>query len=287
MNRRKHSRFLSPRTAFGFTILEHAVSLSVIALMLGSIMVPLQTQLENRKVDETRRALELAQEMLLGFVAAHGYFPCPADAASNGQEPAGTNHATGTCPAWHGFLPAALLGFKPIDPQGYALDAWEMPSNRIRYAVSSQSIGGVPNALTRANGLRSVPMASLAAAPLFHVCQSGNGATAADCGTAVTLASNAAVVVWSVGANARTGGTSVHEAQNPNPNGGSADRVFVSRTPSSVPGHEFDDLVTWIPVPTLLNRLVIAGQFSPVGQTATSPPPDSAPPSSTGDDRIN
>jgi hypothetical protein len=75
-----------------------------------------------------------------------------------------------------------------------------------------------------------------------------------------------------------TGGTSVHEAQNPNPNGGSADRVFVSRGPSSVAGHEFDDLVTWIPVPTLLNRLVIAGQFSPVGQNATSPPPNIAAP---------
>ena len=57
----------------------------------------------------------------------------------------------------------------------------------------------------------------------------------------MTLASNAAVVVWSVGANGATGGTSVHEAQNPNPNGGSADRIFVSRGTSNVPGHEFDE----------------------------------------------
>ena len=30
----------------GFTLLEQAVSLSVIALMVGSIMIPLQTQIE-------------------------------------------------------------------------------------------------------------------------------------------------------------------------------------------------------------------------------------------------
>lgn len=258
--------------AGGFTILEHAVSLSIIALVLGSILVPLQTQLENRKLDETRRMLDVAAEMLLGFAAANGYFPCPADAASNGQEPLGTNHLTGGCSISHGFLPAALLGFRPTDAQGYAVDAWEGASQRIRYAVASQTIGGVANALTRTNGLRSAPIASFAVTPLFVVCQSGSGASATDCGTAVTLASNAVAVVWSVGPSGAKGGLSVHEAQNPNPNGGSADRVFVSRGHSNVTGHEFDDLITWIPATTLMSRLVAAGQFTPAAQTAASPP---------------
>jgi hypothetical protein len=209
--------------------------------------------------------------MLLGFAAAHGYFPCPASASSAGQEPQGTDHASGSCPAWHGFLPAALLGYRPVDAQGYALDAWEATSNRIRYAVASDTVGGVPNALTRVNGMRSVPLSSLGATPFFHVCQSGSGTTANDCGAAVTLASNATVVVWSVGANGPSGGASVHEAQNPNPNGGSADRVFVSRGPSNVPGHEFDDLVTWIPATALVSRLILAGQLAPSGQTPLSP----------------
>lgn len=257
----------------GFTILEHAVSLSVIALVLGSVLVPLQTQLESRKLDETRRMLDVAQEMLMGYVAANGYFPCPADASSNGQEPAATNHATGACAVNHGYLPAAVLGFKPADAQGYALDAWETGANRLRYAVSSHTVGGVTNVFTRVNGMRSVSLASLGATPLFHICQSGDGPTAADCGPAVTLASNAAVVVWSVGPNAATGGASVHEAQNPNPNGGSADRIFVSRGHSSVTGHEFDDIVTWIPATTLLSRLMLAGQFTPASQSTASPPP--------------
>ena len=255
----------------GFTIFEHAVSLSVIALVLGSIMIPLQTQIEARKVDETRRLLEAAQDMLLGFAAANGYFPCPADASSNGQEPLGTDHLSGACPVSHGFLPAALLGFRPTDAQGYAVDAFEGAGRRIRYAVSTQTIGGVTNALTRTNGLRSVPIASFGAAPLLYICQSGNGVTAADCGTAVTLASNAVAVVWSVGANGANGGVSVHEAQNPNPNGGSADRVFVSREISNVAGNEFDDLVAWIPATTLVTRLMMSGQFTPAGHTTLTP----------------
>ncbi len=259
------------RASAGFTLLEQAVSLSVIALVLGSVMVPLQTQIENRKIDETRRMLELAQEMLLGFAAFNGYFPCPADAASNGQEPLGTNHLTGSCTVSHGFLPAALLGFKPTDGSGYAIDAWESASQRIRYAISTHTVGGVSNAFTRTNGLRSVPLATYGAMPLLYVCQSGNGVSAVDCGTAVTLASNAVAIVWSVGANGNSGGTSVHEAQNPNPNGGSADAVFVSRDLSKVAGNEFDDLVAWIPVTTLVSRLLASGQITPVAQTAISP----------------
>jgi type II secretory pathway pseudopilin PulG len=262
------------RCGRGFTLVEQAVVLLVIALLLGSILVPLQTQIENRKVDETRRMIELAQDLLLGFAAAHGHFPCPSDAASNGNEAAGTDHVTGKCPVSHGYLPAALLGFKPGDAQGFGIDAWgDVSSNRIRYAVSARTIGGVPNALTRLNGLRSIPINSFAHTPLFHVCQSGDGVTATDCGSAVSVTSNAAVVVWSVGANGATGGASAHEAQNPNPNGGSADDVFVTRTVSNVPGHEFDDIVSWMPLTALLNRLLSTGQITPAAQTALSPAP--------------
>jgi type II secretory pathway pseudopilin PulG len=260
------------RTA-GFTILELVVSLFVVALLLGSVMSPLQTQVEERRVSETKRLLDQAHEALLGYAAAHGYFPCPADAASNGQEAFGTNHNTGSCPVWHGFLPAALLGLGPADAQGYAIDAWGLSTNRIRYAVSNHAVAGVVSPFTRMNGFRSVPMMAIAATPLLHVCESGVGVNpGTDCGTAVTLASNAVVVVWSTGANAATGGASMHEAENPNSNGGSVDRIFVSRVRSTVPGNEFDDMLTWVAAPALLSRLVVAGQFTPAAYSATSPP---------------
>jgi len=280
----------------GFTIVELAVTMVVIAILLGSILVPLNTQVESRKYDETQRVLERAREALLGYVAANGYFPCPATSTSNGQEAPGFNHnpvpPQTSCPStvgvaalsgvYYGFLPAARLGLTPTDSQGYALDAWGLaPYNRIRYAVSAVTVNDVVEPFTRINRLRVAGMANVVncvqgaaaavcdapggGAGLLYVCGSGVGATAANCGTAMKLTDNAVAVIWSSGPNAATasGGTSVDEAQNPNFKGGSADRIFVSKTKSGGPSdaNEFDDVVTWIGSPILFNRLIQAGQL--------------------------
>ena len=268
----------SAGAARGFTLVELAVVIFIIVLLLGSLFVPLQTQIESRNYDTTQRILEQAREALMGYAAANGYFPCPASTTSNGLEAVGANHATGaatTCPlavwggvtTYIGFLPAATLGFTPTDANGYALDAWGLsPQNRIRYAVvGNVTVNGVTQPFTRASGMKNATMASLAAATnLLYVCNSGTGVVAGtNCGTAVALASNAAVVIWSVGPNAATtGGTSVDELQNPNPTAGaSADRIFVSRTKSEGTGAEFDDVVVWIGLPSLFNRMIAAGQL--------------------------
>ena len=249
----------------GFTIFEIAVALFIIGLLFGSIFMPLQTQVDSRKLEQTEELLAEAREALLGYAAAHGHFPCPADATSAGHEAVGTDHATGTCPTYHGFLPAATLGFRASDGQGYASDAWGTGAHRIRYAVSNQAIGGTSNtnALTRTHGMRAAGIAELSnpALSLFQICAAGSGVGAASCAGAGTLVSTAPVVVWSSGANAAMGGTSADEAQNPNDKGGSADRIFVSRVRSNVAGREFDDIVTWLPMPILIGRMVSAGQL--------------------------
>ncbi len=226
--------------------------------------MPLRSQVESRKIAETGQVLEKTREALLGYVATRGHFPCPADAASSGQEAAGSDHASGECPTYHGFLPAAALGLNGTDANGYALDGWATLGNRIRYAIAKQGPGGANNTFTRANGMRAAGISSLtdAALSLLHVCGSAKGVSAGvSCGSAPTLVSSTPVVIWSVGANAATGGASLDETQNPNPNGGSADRIFVSRVPSNVPGSEFDDIVAWVPMPILIGRMVAAGQL--------------------------
>ena len=251
--------------ATGFTIFELAIALFLTTLLLGGIFTPLQTQLDNRKTAETEQLLVEAREALLGYAAAHGHFPCPADAASAGREPEGTDHATGRCPVYYGFLPAATLGFRKSDGNGYAADGWYSAGNVIRYAVSNQTIGpgGNTSALTRAYGMRTAGLANLAdpALSLFHVCDGAKGASASGCGTAGTIVSTAPVVIWSAGPNAAVGAGSSDEAQNPNANGGSADRIFVSRVRSTAAGRAFDDVVSWIPMPVLLGRMVAAGQL--------------------------
>ena len=253
----------------GFTLIELGVALFVLMLLLGSILVPLTTQVEQRKASDTRKALDEAREALLGFAAANGRLPCPASATSNGSESfdTGGSAANGMCAGgvapngFHGFLPAATLGLTATDSQGYALDGWGIAQNRIRYAVANQMVNGIVNPLTTSNGLRSAGLAALTTAQFLYVCNSGVGVTGTNCGTAVALSANAMAVIYSVGANAATGGTSVHEAQNPNPNGGNPDRIFVSRDRSEVAGSEFDDVVTWIGTSPLFNRLIAAGQL--------------------------
>ena len=236
----------------------------VIALLIGAIAIPLATRIESSKIESTTELLGLAEEKLLAYASRFGYFPCPASAASNGLE-AGANHGTGGCTAWYGYLPAAAIGLTPVDSQGYAVDAWTGSggaANRIRYAVSNQAVGGIANPFTLVNGMARAGTGSLMSASLFQICASGSGVNPGiDCGAAPTLAANAAVVIWSVGANALTGGTSADEAQNPNPNGGSADRIFVSHERSGSTGAEYDDIVRWISTTVLIGRLRAAGML--------------------------
>ncbi len=252
----------------GFSLIEMAVVLFVTAMLLGSILIPLQTQVESRNYDQTQRILEQAREALLGYAAANGRFPCPASTVSNGAEDfnvgGGGTPATGICDvtltgtnAYVGFLPAVTLGFTPTDAQGYALDAWGLSQNRIRYAVANQTINGITLPFTRTNGMRSATMSSISAATnMLFVCNSGTGVNATNCNTAVTLASSVPVVIWSLGPNAATGGTSTDELENLD-----NDRIFVSKFKTEGTGSAFDDIVTWISPSMIFGRLISAGQL--------------------------
>lgn len=254
----------SPRVArsAGFSLIEAAVVLLIMGILIGTVVRPLLADTENRVAEETRRVMADAREALLGYVVSNGYFPCPADAASNGNEASGTDHNTGFCPSSYGFLPAVSLGITSVDAQGYAVDGGRQTPNRVRYAVSNQTIVGIVNPFTTRFGMRRVGATLLDGEAQFFICGSGIGVTAgADCGTAPTLTSSAVAVIWSSGSNAAAGGSSIHEAENPHPNGGSADRIFVNRPPSVASGEEFDDVLVWLPVSIIVNRLLAAGYF--------------------------
>jgi type II secretory pathway pseudopilin PulG len=262
---RTHEFLARTSRARGFTLIELGITLFIMMLVLAGVIGQLGSQVENRKLDETDRMLTQAREALLAHAAAYGYFPCPADASSSGQEPAaGVNHATGACPSYYGFVPASLLNMTPLDEQGFATDGWGgSAANRLRYAVSDRTLGTIAAPFTRTGGMSAAGVRLVGAAGnLLYVCGSGSGVNAGvDCGTAQTLATNAVVVVWSVGPNAGGGGTSVHEAENPNPAGGSVDPIFVSRARSIDSGPIFDDVLVWISAPTVITRLIAAGQL--------------------------
>ena len=84
--------------------------------------------------------------------------------------------------------------------------------------------------------------------PITNACGSG----------VVKLTDKSPAVIFSLGANAATGGTGTDELHNFN-----QDFVFVSHdpTPAGSTAGEFDDIVTWISLNTLFDRMLQAGRL--------------------------
>jgi len=274
MRQEAHSRRIAGR---GFSLVELAVVMTIVAFLLGGLIYTLSAQTDQRNFEETRRRLDQARELLLGFAITNGRLPCPARSTSVGAEARDT--VTGQCTsggvedyyggtlsggAAGGLLPAQTIGFQSVDASGFAVDPW---GNRIRYAVAKSIAGGTctgtftnphwVNAVNmKANGIACQPGDLL-------VCKSGTGITSSACGGAANqLMSQSLVVaiVFSTGKNGATGGTGVDEAANLN-GGGNADPIFVyhTPTPTTATNGEFDDQFTWITVGELYGKLISAG----------------------------
>jgi prepilin-type N-terminal cleavage/methylation domain-containing protein len=270
----------------GFTLVELAVVMMIVAFLVGSLLYTLSSQTEQRNFEETRRRLEQARELILSFAIVNGRLPCPARSTSAGLEV--RDAVSGRC--WDGatedyyggnltggvtggLLPAVTLGHAHVDANGFAQDAW---GNRIRYAVAKSIVGGsctgaftnphwVNAANMKANGIACQPGDLL-------ICKSSAVApamTAASCGGTPAgqnqLMSQGLVValVFSTGKNSTTtGGSGADEAKNLD-GAGNADPVFIYHTPT--PGGfatgEFDDQFTWITVGELYSKLIAGGML--------------------------
>jgi len=272
----------------GFTLVELAMALFVIALLMGTVMYTLSAQNDQRMRTDSLRSLDEAKELLIPFAIVNGRLPCPASTTSNGQEAGGGGACTS---AYIGFLPARDIGFQPQDGSGYGLDAW---GNRIRYAVSFtipvNSGAAPPTATPRV--CRSVSPTTAPVFPHFTnklnlrtngidcapsdlvICSSSSGISPGSvpptCGAAtpVTNQSVVAAVLWSQGKNYASsaylgvkGQAGDDERANNKTVANSNHPIFVAHTPAPVgaPGGEFDDLLVWIPAGQLYGRLVAAG----------------------------
>lgn len=242
--------------ARGFSLVELAVVMAIVALVLGGAMLTLSAQQDARRFADTQQQLEQARELLLAFAATYKRLPCPATtAAGSGDEaPVGG----GTCTSnYGGFLPGKAIGYQPVDAAGYALDAW---GNRLRYAVSNLT-WLTSGSFTTAHvaGSTSVQWSLNNTPADLAICSTTPAvatATACDAGTRLTGSNVVVALVFSVGKNGFTGGTGANEARNLD-----ANALFVSRPPdpSDAANGEFDDQMVWIPVSVLYSRMVSAG----------------------------
>ncbi len=243
---RVHRYLYRPATA-GFSLIELAIAIFIITLLLGGILVPLATQVEQRKTGETQKTLDDIRQALLGFALAYSHLPCPdmttaGPGANDGQEDVNA----GVCVTDEGNLPWATLGVT-----GY--DSW---GNRHRYRVHPSFSQRAPAAL------------------LFTLSITSNLRVCADqgCGGSLTTVTDGPpAVVLSHGKNGYGAINSITNTVNPAPtsldelanSNGTADTIYVSHAQSDIGSTtgEFDDNVIWLSREILLNRMVAAGRL--------------------------
>jgi hypothetical protein len=153
-----------------------------------------------------------------------------------------------------GFLPAMSLGITPTDANGYALDAFAIPTSRLRYAVARTKVltPTVLFPLTRVDGVKSATMDKFAALRLIKICPPDTPA----CTDPGALTLQAPFVVFSLGNNSATPFASLSTAEQANLDDDTNHR-FVSGTPL-IP--VFDDLLSWSSINILFVRLLQAGK---------------------------
>lgn len=265
----------------GFSLVEVAISLVLLALSAGAIVAVLRQQIEQRKIADTDAILSRSHDALLAYVTAYGYLPCPAIATSKGVESvASVVGLRRTCTVESGFLPAVTLGMNGLDASGLLETAWHdgAGSNNgtylraIRYSVASLAGTAYAGALTSyglglpsSPGIRSLVLGQFTA-PLYNglfVCYSSAGLrnTNNRCGlvAANSEAPNVAAIIWSLGGDANDiANYSTDERQNYTP---TVPRVVVSHTyiTKNAAGGPFDDQVHWISFPAIADRLVYGG----------------------------
>lgn len=247
----------------GFSLVELAVVMAIVALLLGSLMYTLSAQTEQRNFEETRRRLELARELLLAFAVVKGRLPCPAIATSLGIEAPSTGSACTTY--FGGWLPAASIGYQQVDASGFAVDAW---GNRIRYAVA-QKVTNCSGSSTLPHFTDSTNIKTNGVSCQSYdllICKSGSASgldttsSPPTCGASganqIMSTGLVAAIVFSTGKNGATGGTGTDEAANL---GAKPLFVYHTPTPSTATNGEFDDQFTWITVGELYGKLIAAG----------------------------
>lgn len=254
MRSTRHSTMCCVRHArqTGFTLIELAVAIFVIALILGSLVVPLSTQVDQRQGAEARLRMEEIRDALTGHAAAHGYLPCP-DSNNDGLEDvAGSN-----CSNTEGNVPWTTLGVQPTDPWG----------NRFRYRVSPQYAQRSPIGL------------ALNTPGTLQVCSDSTCAAGTRI-TEVPPSLNAAVaVILSHGPNgwgsiipasgaqrlpigcATVAGCAAMTANEIANADGDVNFVTRDRSAADTTAGEFDDIVLWLSPHVLKQRMVAAGRL--------------------------
>ena len=282
----------------GFSLVELAVALAIIALLIAGALIPLSTQMDVRNVADTRRTMESIRDAIIGFAQANGRLPCPAagtvpaggtDAAGR---PAGAEQLTPTtlpppstaaCTNSFGVVPWTTLGVPETDGWGRRFSYWVSPifADGLGTATYNNTFPAIQNPTCPP----TPPLIPTPTQSSFALCSMGsftvktrNDTTHAESALGLVLP---AVIIShgknGAGAYIPSGATlpapsGADELANATHTGAPAGvTTFYSRTPtpsaspcSDAAGPafcEFDDIVAMISSNTLITRMVAAGKL--------------------------
>ena len=222
---------LKPAGQEGFTLVELAIVLVIVALLIGGLLVPLSAQRDIQNAAETQKRLSEIKEALLGFAAINRRLPCP----DTDTDPAAAGYGLEelSCAAnltAEGYLPWKTLGISQIDAWGsIRTNATDPRNGDWRYRVDRKFAVAFTLATDFTGSLDSLIIKDRA-------------------GTILTSATERPVaIVFSAGPNLLPDGDNASfEPTNGIYQAG-------DRSPT------FDDMAIWISRPVLFNRMISAG----------------------------
>jgi prepilin-type N-terminal cleavage/methylation domain-containing protein len=239
------TRFHALHKQRGFTLVELAIVMFIVALLLGGMLLPLSAQQDIRARQDTERILAETRDALVGFAVINGRLPRPATSATNGAENAVTCANDGAC---SGFIPWATLGTTKTD-------AW---GKLIRYSVTPAYANASIALTTVAN--RTVQTRDTIGT-LVYLAGAATCSTTAQCVPAVVFSHGKERWGTTDAGTALPDGSATNADEDANNTGPTA---YIAKTPTAsttATGGEFDDLLIWLSANTLVNRLVAAGKL--------------------------
>lgn len=259
----------------GFTLLEMAIVLVILASLLTYTFMPLRAQLETANIKEARGKLAEIEQAIYGFAIANGRLPCPTLPGQGGLSvPQGPTPPNASCNSSIGFVPSVSLGLKgETNCDGLLLDPWGRP---YRYSVTDSDFDGDGNDDFVVNDqLRDPPVGVgiTDANPDLRVCRNLDAACLAGAGTAPEdrIADEVVAVIFSMGTKSRANTATENEnadENNPLPStcGLAAypignDRFYYAAQRREIAGQEFDDQLIWVSPSILYGKLLQAGQI--------------------------
>jgi prepilin-type N-terminal cleavage/methylation domain-containing protein len=262
----------------GFTLIELAMVIFIVGLLLGGLLAPLSSRLEQENRSKSRDYLSDVKEALLGFTIINGRLPCP-DCPDSILCAVGTANdgiqdmVSGVVGGASGMICETNVGNVPwVDLYVSEFDSW---GRHLTYRVSpnlADDISGTPAACDTATVGVSFELCAPGDIDIYNTYMAPGSYLAS-----LIVADNVPAIVISHGKNGYDGSQTNVEVENydrqpVNPAMGAnilgsytatdySPTIFIMKDYDSEGNDAFDDLVDWLSPNILMNRMVVSGKL--------------------------